>query len=123
MTAAPSLNLSYIGDGPTGSNQTIYDGTPGPKSKTLYAYGVATNGNTTTAANAAPVGYIDGVQTLGKTIVLQLQSVDAPITYLGTANTAFYHSVQGCGQIKVGDSITTAGFTNGGNNATNTVTY
>ncbi len=123
IVAAPSLNLSYIGNGPTGSNQSIADLTSGPRAKTLFAYGVATNGNTTTGANAAPVGFIDGVQSLGKTIVLQLQSVDAPVTYLGTANTAFYHSVQGCGQVKVGDSVTTSGFANGGNNATNTVTY
>jgi len=123
LVAAPSLNLSYVGVGPSGIGQTVADLTAGPKSKTLYAYGVATNGNTTTAANAAPVGYIDGVQSLGKTVVLQFQSVDAPVTYQGTANTAFYHSTQADSQLAVGQSITTAGFTNSGNNATNTITF
>lgn len=123
LVAAPSLNLSYVGNGPTGGNQIIADLTGGPKAKTLYGYGVAANGNTTTAANSAPVGFIDGVQSLGKQVILQLQSVDAPITYLGTANTAFYHSVQGDGQVKIGDSVVIAGFTNSGNNGTFTVTY
>jgi len=66
IVAAPSLNLSYIGNGPTASGQIISDGTPGVRSKTLYAYGVAANGNTTTGANAAPVGFIDGTSTLPK---------------------------------------------------------
>jgi hypothetical protein len=123
MTAAPSLNLSYIGNGPTGANQSIAQGTSGPVAKTLYAYGVATNGNTTTAANAAPVGFIDGVQSLGKTIVLQFQSVGAPASYQGTANQAYYASVQGVGQLQVGQSITFAGFSNSGNNTTATINY
>src|SRR5208337_883694 len=118
------FNLSYIGNGPTGSGQIISDATPGPKSKTLYGYGVlkaaTSTGTTITSSN---VGWIDGVQTLGKTIVLQVQSVDAPITYLGTANVAFYHSVQGDGQVAVGDSVTIAGFATVANNTTATVLY
>ena len=125
MTATVNdFNLSYIGQGPSGVGQVFGNNTPGPLGKTLVGYGVliaaATTGTTITSSN---VGWIDGIQSLAKTFVLSLQSVDAPITYQGTANTAFYHSVQANGQVKVGDSITTAGFTNSGNNATNTVTY
>lgn len=121
LTAAPAINLSYIGQGPKSSGQLIADQTSGPKAKTLYAFGVATNGNTTTAANSAPVNFIDGVQTLGKTTILQLQSVTAPATINGVANQAIYSSVFGDNLVLVGDSVVIAGFTNSGNNGTFTV--
>jgi hypothetical protein len=121
MTAAPSLNLSYIGIGPSAGNQIVNNGTGGPVSKTLYAYGIIANGNTTTAANAAPVGFIDGVQGFGKTIVLAFQSVAAPVTLNGTANQAFYATVAGASQLAVGQSITFTGFTNSANNTTATI--
>ena len=122
--ANPVVTLSYIGNGPTGANQSIADQTSGPKAKTLYAYGtlVASSGTFCTTT-AATVNFIDGVQGFGKTVVLSCQSVDAPVTYLGTSNVAFYHTVQAAGQIKVGDSITVAGFTNSANNTTGTVLY
>jgi hypothetical protein len=117
IVAAPSLNLSYIGQGPTAGGQIIFDQTSGPKAKTLYAYGVATNGNTTTGANAAPVGFIDGVQSLGKTLVLNLYGCGAPGTAPdGTANCSPYYTVQGATQVLVGDTVTVAGFSNSNNN-------
>lgn len=121
LVAAPSTNLSYIGAGPTGSNQTIADLTTGPKAKTLFGFGVATNGNTTTAANSAPVGFIDGIQSLGKTITLTFQSVTAPATLNGVANQAIYSTVFGASQIAVGQSVVFSGFANSGNNGTFTV--
>jgi len=117
IVAAPSLNLSYIGQGPTAGGQVIADQTSAPKSKTLYGYGIAANGNTTAAANAAPVGFIDGVQSLAKTLVLSIQSCGAATTAPdGTAHCVPYYSVQGCGQVAVGDTVTVAGFANANNN-------
>jgi len=59
------VNLSYIGNGPSGSGQVIADQTSGPKSKTLYAYGtlVASSGTFVTET-AAAVNFIDGTSTL-----------------------------------------------------------
>lgn len=123
MSLGPAINLSYVGVGPTGIGQIVADQTSGPKSKTLYGFGVLTNGNTTTAATQQAVGFIDGIQSLGKTVVLQFQSVAAPVTYQGTANTAFYSSTQADSQLAVGQSIVIAGFTNSGNNGTFTITF
>lgn len=114
--------LSYIGSGPTGGGQIINSGLGGPLSKQLW--GVATIINDTTASGTTcPIGYIDGTQSLGKQVVLQLQSVDAPVTYLGTANTAMYHSVGADSQLTVGQSVIIAGFTTSANNVTATVTF
>lgn len=123
MSLGPAINLSYVGVGPTGIGQIVADQTSGPKSKTLYGFGVLTNGNTTTAATQQAVGFIDGIQSLGKTVVLQFQSVAAPVTYQGTANTALYSSTQADSQLAVGQSIVIAGFTNAGNNGTFTITF
>ena len=47
--ATTSINLSYIGQGPSAGGQNIADQTSGPKAKTLYGYGalVATSGTWT----------------------------------------------------------------------------
>lgn len=118
MGASAQVDLSYIGQGPTGAGQLIADQTSGPKAKTLYGYGTIISGSNATSVQIA---YIDGVQTLGKTIVLSLQSVTAAATINGVANQAIYSSVQGDGQVKVNDSLVVAGFTNSGNNGTFTV--
>lgn len=123
MSSGPLTNLSYVGVGPSAIGQLIADQTSGPKSKTLYAYGVLSNGNTTTGATNQPVGFIDGVQSLGRTVVLQFQSVAAPITFNGTANTAFYSSTNADTSLAVGQSIVIAGFSNSGNNGTFTITF
>src|SRR5712691_483674 len=120
MGASAAINLSYVGQGPSGGGQIIADQTSGPKSKSLYGYGTLVAGSDATTAT---VNFIDGTQSLGKQVVLSLQSVDAPITYQGTANTAFYHSVFADSQLTVGQSLTIAGFTNAGNNVTATVTF
>ena len=120
MGASAAITLSYVGNGPSGGQQIIADQTSGPKAKTLYGYGTLVSGSD---ATTAPVYFIDGTQSMAKTIVLQAQSVDAPVTYLGTANVAFYHSVQGDGQIAVGDTVTIAGFSTSANNTTGTVLY
>lgn len=116
------FNLSYIGQGPSGSGQIIAEQTSGPKAKTLYGYGVlkaaSTLGTTITSSN---VGWVDGVQSLGNTIVTTLQSVAAPVTLNGVANQAFYAGNKGATAFIVGDSATIAGFATSANNVTATV--
>lgn len=112
--------LSYVGQGPTGGGQIINSGLGGPLSKQLW--GVATIINDTTASGTTvPIGYIDGVQSLGKQIVLEFQSVTAPATINGVANQAVYSTVYGASEIPLNSSILFAGFTNSGNNGTFTV--
>lgn len=113
MGASAAINLKYVGNGPSGGSQTISDITGGPKAKTLYGYGTLVSGSD---ATTAPVNFIDGVQKLGKPLLLSLQSVEAPATYQGVANIAWYHSVQADSQFAVGDKPIIAGFTNSGNN-------
>ena len=122
--AAPFINLSYIGQPSTPQGgMVVADQTSGPKAKTLYAYGnlVASSGSWYSYTGTVAVNFIDGVQTFGKTVVLQIQSVTNPVTINGTANQVIYSSVFGDNQVLVGDSVTIAGFTNSGNNGTFTV--
>ena len=112
--------LSYIGQGPTGTGQIINSGLGGPLSKQLWAYGTIIN-DTTASGTTCPIGYIDGVASLGKQVVLAFQSVTAPATINGTANQAIYSTVYGASEVPVGASVTFAGFTNSGNNGTFTV--
>lgn len=118
------VNLTYIGQPSNpASGQAIADQTSGPKAKTLYAVGTIVNGSSTfSTETATTVNFIDGVQTFGRVSVLQFQSVTAPATINGTANTAVYSSVGPDINVPVGVSITFAGFANSGNNGTFTVT-
>ena len=113
MGASASINLKYVGQGPSGGGQIIADQTSGPKAKTLYAYGTLVSGSN---ATTAPVNFIDGVQSLGKTFVLPLWKVAVNAT---TSTYADYYSVGADSQIAVGDTVAVAGFTNSGNNVTN----
>jgi hypothetical protein len=121
LALTASHNLSYIGQGPSASGQIIADITSGPKAKTLYAIGTIIN-DTSASGTTSPIGYIDGIQTLGKTVVLNFQSVTAPATINGQANTAVYSTTGPAGSVPVGASVTFAGFTNAGNNGAQTVT-
>src|ERR1700677_248221 len=121
MAQGPQVNLSYIGLGPTAQGQTIADQTSGPKGKALYAYGILTNGNTTTANTGNPVAFIDGVQSIQNSISIPVLNVAAPATIGGTANQAVYSGVGAYGQLRKGQSVTFAGFTNSGNNGTFTI--
>jgi hypothetical protein len=110
--ATTSISLSYIGQGPSAGGQNIADQTSGPKAKTLYGYGalVATSG-TWASPTSCPINWIDGVQSLGKVVVLQLQSVDVTD---GTYTT--YHSTGPDSSVPVGTTVTIAGFSTGANN-------
>lgn len=113
MGASAQVNLSYIGQGPAAGGEIIADQTSGPKSKTLYGYGTIISGSN---ATSVAIGYIDGVQIMGKTIVLPLTSVAVDAT---TSTYADYYTNGAATQIKVGDTVAVAGFTNSGNNVTN----
>lgn len=121
MSSGPLTNLTYIGQGPASAGQFIADQTSGAKSKTLYATGVITNGNTTTAATNSPIGFIDGIQSVQQQVTIPVLSVTAAATIGGTANQAVYSGVGAYGQLAVGQSITFAGFSNSGNNGTFTI--
>jgi len=56
----PAVNLSYVGQGPTGNGQTIADQRSGPIAKQLVGFGTATlDGSLTTF----DVNFIDGTKT------------------------------------------------------------
>src|ERR1035437_3458622 len=121
MTALALSNLKYIGQGPTVGGQALADQTSGPKAKTLYAYGTIVNDSTASATNA-PVGFIDGVQSLGRVVTMHFQAATAAATIGGVVNQTVYSSTGPDSQVPVGTSIVMAGFANGGNNGTFTVT-
>src|ERR1700678_2184324 len=87
-------------------------GLTGSESKALYGVGTAIlDGSSTTFT----LNWLDGVNTPFKqTGVLSVLSVTAPATINGTANVAVYSGVGAYGQLRVGQSITFAGFTNSG---------
>lgn len=118
MGASAAVNLSYIGQGPSGGGQRIADQTSGPKAKTLYGVGTLLSGSD---ATTAAVNFIDGTQSLGEVIITSLQSVAAPVTLNGVANQAFYAGNKGATQFQVGQSAVIAGFTTAANNVTATV--
>jgi len=92
---------------------------PGPLGRTLMGQAKLTLDGT---ASTGTIVFIDGTQTFGKTIILQLQQATAAATIGGVANQTQYYSTNADGQVKVGDSVVVAGFTNSGNNGTFTVT-
>lgn len=111
----------YIGQPIQGAAQgQIYNnGTPGPLGSVLSAIGTSTMDG---AATTIAVNFIDGVQKLSQsTVLVSLQSVTAPATIGGVANQAVYSGVGAFGQLRVGQSVVIAGFTNAGNNSTFTV--
>ena len=112
MGASAAVNLSYIGPSVTGGNILANEGS-GPQARTLYGYGTIVSGSN---ATSVAVNFIDGTQTLGKTIVLPLSKVAVNAT---TSTYADYYSPNAVTQIKVGDTVSVVGFTNSGNNVTN----
>lgn len=118
--AISAVNLSYIGAGPTAAGQILASNDPGPLAKVLVGYGTATlDGSSTTFT----VNFIDGVQKLEQsTVLLQLLSATAAATLGGVANQQVFTTANAATQIPIGTSVTTAGFSNSGNNGTFTVT-
>ena len=110
MGASALIKLSYLGNGPSGSGQIISDATPGPKSKTLYGYGTLISGSD---ATTAAVGFVDGVATLGQTIVIPIWQVDA-----SDGTNSVYHSVGADSSLGNGDLVTVLGCSVAANNVT-----
>lgn len=110
-----AVNLTYVGNGPSGAGQILNDGTPGSRSRSLVGYGQATLDG---SLSAFTVNFIDGVATFGKSILLSLQSVDVTD---GTYTK--YHSTGGCGQVKVGDTVTIKGCPTSANNVSSAAVH
>lgn len=74
------------------------------------------------AATTATLNWIDGTQKpYQQTTNISAQSATAPATIGGVANQSVISGVGAFGQLRVGQSVTTTGFANSGNNGTFTV--
>lgn len=113
MGASALIKLNYIGNGPTGSGQIIADQTSAPKGKTLYGYGTLVSGSD---ATTAAVGFVDGVASLGRTIVIPINKVDA-----SDGTNSVYYSVGADSAFSNGDLVTVLGCSVSANNVTNAV--
>lgn len=117
--AIAAQNVSWYGPQLAQGQNQSQGGISGSASRVLI--GLATfigDGASTTAT----LNWIDGVQKPFQTVILApVLSVTAPATIGGVANQAVYSGVGAYGQLKVGQSVTFAGFSNAGNNGTFTV--
>lgn len=128
MNASPNGYVGYgqvsIGTSPQSgilsAGQIVEVGTSGPLAKTLTGIGTAVlDGATLTFV----VNFIDGVNKIAQIpVFIALQSVTAGATINGVANQSQYSGVGAFGQLKVGQSVTIAGFATAANNGTFTVT-
>lgn len=117
--AIPAVNTTWLGQSSLAQGQIYGNNATGSQNEVLIGGGTAILDGATTSFTA---NFIDGVQSLFKnTQVLSVSSVAAPVTIGGVANQAVYSGVGAYGQLRVGQSITFAGFTNGGNNGTFTI--
>jgi hypothetical protein len=119
--AISAVNATWAGQTGISTGELLSQGgLTGSAAKALYGVGTfILDGATTTGLT---LNFIDGVQVPFKqTGIIQLQSVTAPATINGVANVAIYSGVGAMGQLRVGQSITTAGFSNSGNNSTTLV--
>jgi hypothetical protein len=118
--AIAAVNLQYSPGSPlVGQQLQSQGGLTGSEAKSLYGIGTAIGDGATTSFT---VNWLDGVQTPFKqTGIIQLQAVTAPATINGVANVAIYSGVGAMGQLRVGQTVTTAGFSNAGNNSTSLV--
>lgn len=117
--AIPNVNVSWYGQSSLAQGQVYGNNTAGPENEILKGVGTAILDGTLTTFQ---VNFIDGIQSLYKSlVVLPFSSVAAPVTIGGVVNQAVYSGVGAYGQLRVGQSIVIAGFTNAGNNGTFTI--
>lgn len=117
--AITNLNVTWYGPQTAQGQLQSQGGISGSQSKALVGIATVTLDG---AATTATINWIDGVQKPFQTVqVIPVLSVAAPVTIGGVANQAVYSGIGAYGQLKVGQSITFAGFTNGGNNGTFTI--
>lgn len=117
-----AVGNSYLGQpgGSVAPGQIYNEGVGGPIGSVLTGIGTSTTDNT---GATITLNFIDGTQLLGQnTLVFNLQSITAAATIGGVANQAVISGIGAFGQLKVGQSIVTAGFSNAGNNATSVIT-
>lgn len=94
-------------------------GLSGSQSKAMTGIATTTLDGATGTVN---INWIDGVQKPFQTVIVApVSSVTAPATINGVANQAVYSGVGAYGQLKVGQSVTFAGFATSANNGTFTV--
>lgn len=119
--AIAAQNLVYLGQ-PSSSaapGQQYSNSDPGVLGKQLIGVAQFTGDGATTSAT---VNWIDGVNSIFVVpVFLQLLSVTAPATIGGVVNQSVYSGVGSYGQLRVGQSVTFAGFSNAGNNGTFTI--
>jgi hypothetical protein len=117
--AIPNVNVQWYGQTSIAQGQIYGNNASGPQNEVLIGIGTAILDG---ALTTFQLNWIDGVQVPFKTtVVLSLSSVAAPATIGGVANQAVYSGVGAYGQLRVGQSIVIAGFTNAGNNGTFTI--
>jgi hypothetical protein len=118
--ALTNLNISWYGQ-PSGlaAGQIYGNNSCGPQNRVLTGIATITLDG---AATTGVINFIDGVNSPYQIKqVVGVSSVAAPATIGGVANQAVYTGVGAYGQLRVGQSITFAGFTNAGNNGTFTI--
>jgi hypothetical protein len=118
--AIAAVNPTYFGPNPLAQGQIpSQGGISGVQSRSVQGLGTAILDG---AATTFTLNWIDGNQVPYKNVIfLSVLSVTAPATIGGVANQAVYSGVGAYGQLKVGQSITFAGFANAGNNGTFTI--
>lgn len=118
--AITNLNVNWYGPALAQGQLQSQGGISGAQSRAMVGIATVTLDG---AATTATINWIDGVQKPFQTIqLLPVLSVTAPATIGGVANQAVYSGVGAYGQLKVGQSVTFAGFTNAGNNGVFTIT-
>ncbi len=119
--AIAAVNLSYLGQPSSpAQGQIINSGLGGPLAGALVGIGTAVLDG---AATTFTLNWIDGSQKIFQRpqVVIPVLSVTAPATIGGVANQAVYSGVGSFGQLRVGQSVTIAGFATSANNVTATI--
>ena len=120
--AIAAANMVFIGQPGSAGAQGQQDAgftASGPLSKILVGIATLTLDGTLLAG---VVNFIDGVQKLYQTsVTFSVGSVAAPATIGGVANQAVYTSVGPVSALRVGETVTFAGFANAGNNGSFTI--
>jgi hypothetical protein len=117
--ANTTANVVWYGPAAAQGQEQSQGGLSGSQSRAMTGIATTTLDGATGTVN---INWIDGVQKPFQTVILApVLSVTAPATIGGVANQAVYSGVGAYGQLKVGQSVTFAGFTNAGNNGTFTI--
>ena len=115
-----AVNVTWFGNTLAQGQTQAQGGISGSQSRVLT--GIATFTGNAGTDTTGTVNWIDGVQKPFQTIqFLPVLSAAAPVTINGVTNQAVYSGVGSYGQLKVGQSITIAGFATAGNNLTTTI--